>query len=175
MSVEVELRERYAQARTRLMNPQASAPVFPTTPAPCSQDVPNLSPLPQIYVDLRISLPEMLEYVANAENVHITELKSHCRTAHLSLIRQVFYYLAKKYCHTNPTQISRFINRDHTTVLYGIGKVEDMMVKMPWWREYFDNHHVMLGRLFPRTICPCCGTKLTSDKERADSCESALR
>ena len=68
--------------------------------------------------------------VASHFNLSIQELLSQRRSRSLARPRQIAMYLAKQYTTNSLPDIGRkFSNRDHTTVIHAIKKIEDLLKK----------------------------------------------
>lgn len=77
---------------------------------------------------MRNTIHTIVEGVANALGYEASEIYSNRRFQPLVLARQICYYIAYKDETYTCTYIGKNIgNRDHSTVLHGIGKVEGYM------------------------------------------------
>lgn len=93
---------------------------------------------------LNINIDFILELVSNYYAVTIDELKSKKRTQHITLARQIYMYLARDILNESLTNIGRSIKRDHSTVIYGIEKIED---KIKSDRNFEQNIHILREKL----------------------------
>ena len=96
----------------------------------------NKTPLADVYPDVYAppvprtrmrTMKEILTIVADEFQVEEIHLMSKRRTLEITLPRHVAMYLGKQCTHQSFPQIGRFFNRDHTTVLHGVGVVERRM------------------------------------------------
>lgn len=62
--------------------------------------------------------------VAQEHGVSIAELRGLSRTKHITDARQEACYMAHKILGAQPTYIGRFFNRDRTTVIHAIKKLQ---------------------------------------------------
>ena len=68
--------------------------------------------------------------VASHFNLNIHELLSPRRSRSLARPRQIAMYLAKQYTTNSLPEIGRkFSNRDHTTVIHAVKKIEELIKK----------------------------------------------
>lgn len=76
----------------------------------------------------RPSVDEVKRAVCDHFNVSVEDLLSPCRTAKICRPRQVGYYLAKKLTLKSLPEIGRrFGDRDHTSILSGIRKIDRLI------------------------------------------------
>jgi chromosomal replication initiator protein len=79
-----------------------------------------------------VSMEQILERVAQHYQVKPTDLRSKKRTRLVSLARQVVMYLARRLTPLSLEEIGHhFGGRDHSTVLYGISRVQEDMAGDP--------------------------------------------
>lgn len=82
--------------------------------------------------DLRPKIVDIQHFVAKFYEITRTELVSIGRNSHLVRARQVGMYLCKKLTVRSMPEIGRrFGNRDHTTVLHAIRKIDALVKQMP--------------------------------------------
>lgn len=73
-----------------------------------------------------IKMHQIQRVVARRYNVSVDEMKSNSHYAFVTLPRQIAYTLARRLTSKSLPAIGRaFGNRDHTTVFYGIQKIEE--------------------------------------------------
>lgn len=79
---------------------------------------------PITYPYAGIKVADIVEKVSADFGVSVSDLRSRKREHHLTIVRH--YAMWKAYTETgrSTTQIGRWFNRDHTTALYGIRKIE---------------------------------------------------
>jgi chromosomal replication initiator protein len=94
------------------------------------------------------TMADILTLVTAHYDVKLSELQSKRRTAAIVLPRQVGMFLARRVTRHSLEEIgSYFGGRDHSTVLYGIEKVEILMASDSGVRELVED---FLARLQPR-------------------------
>ena len=78
--------------------------------------------------DRRISIAEIQKRVCEHYNIRLTDMSSARRARAVARPRQVAMYLAKQLTQRSLPEIGRnFGNRDHTTVIHAIARVNDLM------------------------------------------------
>jgi len=78
--------------------------------------------------DKRISIEDIQRKVAEHYNIRISELHSPRRTKNIARPRQIAMYLCKALTEYSLPDIGRkFGGRDHTTIMHGIRKVEELI------------------------------------------------
>ncbi|MBI1682359.1 helix-turn-helix domain-containing protein [Caulobacter hibisci] len=83
----------------------------------------------------RITMPIVLEAVSGAYGVSVEELRGPKRQRRISLARQHAMWLMNGLPHLSLPMIGRFLNRDHTTVLFGIRAHERRVAEQAGWME----------------------------------------
>ncbi len=76
--------------------------------------------------DRRITIEEIQKHVASHFNVKLSEMSSHRRARSVARPRQVAMYLAKQLTSRSLPEIGRKFERDHTTVMHAVKKVEEL-------------------------------------------------
>ena len=77
----------------------------------------------------RLHIDEIQKVVANHFGIDPREMRSQRRSRDVALTRQVAMYLAKRLTERSLPEIGRrFGNRDHTTVMYAIRKIEERCI-----------------------------------------------
>ncbi|MFN3076707.1 MAG: chromosomal replication initiator protein DnaA [Alphaproteobacteria bacterium] len=80
--------------------------------------------------DRRVSIEEIQKAVAEHFNIKVAEMYSARRNRSVARPRQVAMYLAKQLTPRSLPEIGRrFGNRDHTTVMHAVRKVEELMAE----------------------------------------------
>ena len=83
----------------------------------------------QLYNKL-INVEFIQNIVANYFNLNINEMLSQRRSRSLARPRQIAMYLAKQYTTNSLPDIGRkFSNRDHTTVIHAVKKIDELIKK----------------------------------------------
>ncbi|KAF0118418.1 MAG: chromosomal replication initiator protein [Rhodospirillaceae bacterium] len=86
--------------------------------------------------DRRITIEEIQRKVAEHFNVKVSDMGSARRTRSVARPRQVAMYLAKNLTSRSLPEIGRrFGNRDHTTVIHAVRKVEELLDTDPSFAE----------------------------------------
>ena len=76
----------------------------------------------------RVSVDEIQKKVAHHFNIKIADMFSARRSRQIARPRQIAMYLAKNLTSMSYPEIGkRFGNRDHTTIMHAVRKVEDLM------------------------------------------------
>ena len=86
-------------------------------------------------VDRRVSIEEIQQKVADKYEIRVSEMQSKRRERTVARPRQVAMYLAKALTPRSLPEIGRKFDRDHTTVIHAVKKVEEMMAEDPSFRE----------------------------------------
>ncbi len=80
----------------------------------------------------KVITPEfIIDVVAEHYNITPSEILSDKRDSFIAFPRQIAMYLSKRYTLRTGNDISKVFKRDHTTVLHGIKKVENMIKEDP--------------------------------------------
>ncbi|OGL41941.1 MAG: hypothetical protein A3C43_12485 [Candidatus Schekmanbacteria bacterium RIFCSPHIGHO2_02_FULL_38_11] len=82
--------------------------------------------------DKMVTIDEIQKVVAEKYNTRVNDLKSKSRRRELVIPRQIAMYLSKNLTNDSLQQIGRkFGNKDHTTVIHSVKKVEEGRIKDP--------------------------------------------
>ena len=82
------------------------------------------------YNNKSINIESIQNMVATHFNLNIQEMLSPRRSRSLARPRQIAMYLAKQYTSNSLPDIGRkFSNRDHTTVIHAVKKIEELILK----------------------------------------------
>ena len=77
-----------------------------------------------------ITIDEIMRIVADYYKIRITDLKSSSRAKPIVIPRQIAMFLIKKFLDKSLVEIGRsFGNRDHTTVINSLNKIENLHTK----------------------------------------------
>ncbi len=79
--------------------------------------------------DTSLSTETILEAVSNHFNVKIDEIRSKKRNQPITNARQVYMYLTRDILNESLLNIGKSIDRDHSTVIHGIEKIEEKIKK----------------------------------------------
>jgi chromosomal replication initiator protein len=78
-------------------------------------------------LDRRVTIEEIQRKVAEHYNIRISEMQSKRRERNVARPRQVAMFLSKTLTPRSLPEIGRKFDRDHTTVIHAVRKVEEMM------------------------------------------------
>ncbi len=93
----------------------------------------------------RVSVRDIILFVAREYQISEVEILSHRRTAPLALIRHIAMYLAKTCTCKSYPQIGRqFGGRDHTTILHGVKKIELLIADSEEFAAEVNSLHTRL-------------------------------
>lgn len=81
--------------------------------------------------DSSLSTETILEAVSSHFNVKIEEIKSKKRNKPITIARQSYMYLTRELLNESLLNIGKTIERDHSTVIHGIEKIEEKIKKDP--------------------------------------------
>ena len=80
--------------------------------------------------DKVISVDDIQKHVAEHYNIRVSDMHSNRRLRVVARPRQIAMYLVKKLTHASLPEIGRkFGGRDHTTVMHGVRKIEELIEK----------------------------------------------
>ena len=108
-------------ALKELMNEEITLRLAEQAVADMARENPGLHPTPAL----------ILNEVASVYNVSAVKLTGNSRTKELALPRQVAMYLTRSLTSLSLPDIGREFNRDHSTVLHAINKIEEQMQRDP--------------------------------------------
>lgn len=94
-----------------------------------------------------VGVPEIVAYVAKVYGMTVDKLTCARRTKNLTFARHVAMYLCRTRTDAALVEIGRFFNRDHSTVLHGIGKIEGVMDKDYRMVRDIDNMNAALDAM----------------------------
>jgi len=120
-----ELKAHYVAVRKRLGGLGESAGLVPITATPAIQPLPEPTPPPKVNCWEINNIPNnafkryLIEWAWKKE-IDPNILVSHNRARTIVPLRQEFFHDAMRDLEYSNSQIARFMNRDHTTVLYAI-------------------------------------------------------
>jgi chromosomal replication initiator protein len=97
------------------------------------------SPVSAIRAKRRITPNDVIRSVATFYNLRPAHLKGPTRASHIALPRQIAMYLLRRELGLKHQEIASFLKRrDHTTILYGVEKVDKLMLDNPRVKEEID-------------------------------------
>ena len=113
--------QRAAEIRARLLYP----------PNAFGKKVIPKEPLPFISIEKitseRIAMNVTLDFISSKFNVSIADILSQSRLAYIALARHFFCYLLVKRFKISQAKVSRFIVRDHTSVMSGSNRIAALL------------------------------------------------
>ena len=87
----------------------------------------------------KITIDDVLKTVCSYYNIKINQLKSNSRLSNFVFPRQVTMYILREYLKMKQEEIARLLKRkDHTTVIHGVEKVRQLILKNPLIKEEVD-------------------------------------
>jgi len=86
-----------------------------------------------------IKIEKIIAEVARTYNVSESDILSNRRTADLVIARQVAMYIARETTDLSYKQIGESFGKDHTTVLYNVGKINEFLKDKPYQKELVDD------------------------------------
>lgn len=89
--------------------------------------------------DRRTTIDEIQRKVSEHFNISIKEMQSARRARNVARPRQIAMYLAKQLTSRSLPEIGRKFDRDHTTVMHAVKKVEELVAGDPSIAEHVDN------------------------------------
>jgi chromosomal replication initiator protein len=85
------------------------------------------------------SLPDIVALVTEGFNVRVSELQSKRRTNSITFPRQISMYIARQVTKHSLEEIGGFFGgRDHSTVIYAVEKIAQLMTDDPTWRARIE-------------------------------------
>lgn len=95
----------------------------------------------------QINIDEILKYVANFYKVKVADIQSKKRNAHFVVPRQITAYMAKQLTPYSLQEIGLQLgNKDHTTVIYSIKKVEEKITYEPGFANIMNKIEASLKK-----------------------------
>lgn len=86
-----------------------------------------------------IKIEKIIAEVAKTYNVSEGDILSNKRTAALALARQVAMYIARETTELSYKAIGDSFGKDHSTVVYNVGKIEAFLKDKPYQKELVDD------------------------------------
>lgn len=127
--------------------PRTVSPLFPDNILPDPPDIEAaLIKLGQLVRERRPRVAEIKEMVAQHYNTTPLDLDGPLRNDNIALARHVFWYFARRFNGMSLTEIGRRCGgRDHTSVRYGVMKVERMLLHSPLFAEELNGLRLRLA------------------------------
>lgn len=95
-------------------------------------------------IDRKTTIDEIQKKVAEYFNISVKEMQSSRRARNVARPRQIAMYLAKQLTSRSLPEIGRKFDRDHTTVMHAVRKVEDLIDEDAKLAESVDDLRRML-------------------------------
>lgn len=70
---------------------------------------------------------DIVAVVAQHYNVKLEEIKGHSRVNKISFCRQVIIFFLRRYTQMSLKEVGRMLNKDHTTAVYAVRRISDLM------------------------------------------------
>ncbi len=87
----------------------------------------------------RVDITEVIKTVSSYYGVSITKIKSPTRLSSIALARQVIMYIAREKLLLKLEDIAISLRRkDHTTIMHGVEKIKQMIIKNPNFKKEVD-------------------------------------
>ena len=80
-------------------------------------------------IDRKTTIDEIQRKVAEYFNISVKEMQSSRRARNVARPRQIAMYLAKQLTSRSLPEIGRKFDRDHTTVMHAVRKVEELIIE----------------------------------------------
>lgn len=90
-------------------------------------------------IDRKTTIDEIQKKVAEYFSISVKEMQSSRRARNVARPRQIAMYLAKQLTSRSLPEIGRKFDRDHTTVMHAVRKVEELIVEDASMAESIDN------------------------------------
>ena len=90
-------------------------------------------------IDRKTTIDEIQKKVAEYFNISVKEMQSSRRARNVARPRQIAMYLAKQLTSRSLPEIGRKFDRDHTTVMHAVRKVEELIVEDTSMAESVEN------------------------------------
>lgn len=74
-----------------------------------------------------ISIDKIMEIVANYYDLTVLDIRGKKRTQSIAIARQIAMYLSTQYTRLSTTQIGKYFNRKHCTILYAANTIKERM------------------------------------------------
>jgi chromosomal replication initiation ATPase DnaA len=103
-------------------------------------------------LELKLSREDVMEIISKEIGVSVNMILSKCRETECVTARNIYYKILKLGFKQNYSQIAREMGKDHTTILWAIGKFDDYYKNEEDFRE-------VTNRIFSSA-----GIKLDTDK-----------
>jgi len=89
-------------------------------------------------ISQRISCRKILTAISERSQISVKRLRGSERNTHIVVWRQLVHYLCRELTSLSFPVIAKAVNRDHTTLLNSIRRIEERMNKDPALRNYIN-------------------------------------
>lgn len=79
----------------------------------------------ELMLDKDLRLKNVLEKIGEKGEITPKDLRGRCRRTCISSFREVAYYILRQKFGLSFPDIAHFIKRDHTTIIYGVKRIEE--------------------------------------------------
>jgi chromosomal replication initiator protein len=87
-----------------------------------------------------ITIDHIQRKVAEFFGIKLTDLRAQNRTKAIAFPRQIAMYLSRQLTHASLSEVGRaFGGKDHTTVLHGVEKIQQMLQEDPKFKKTIDS------------------------------------
>jgi len=84
----------------------------------------------------KVTVDDVLKTICSFYNIKISQLKSNSRISNFVLPRQIAMYILREYLKIKQEEIAYILKKkDHTTVIHGVEKVRQLLLKNPLIKE----------------------------------------
>lgn len=90
-----------------------------------------------------------MEAVAQQGGYTVDDLLRPCRTRPLVRWRQLAFYVARTHTRLSYTVLGRAFDRDHTSIVHGVGAMSNLVANNREWRERLERLNEILGPPLP--------------------------
>jgi chromosomal replication initiator protein len=85
-----------------------------------------------------ITIEHIQRTVAGSFGLKLADMRTRTRTKAVAFPRQIAMYFARQLTHASLTEVGRAFDKDHTTVLHAVTKIEAMMREDPKFKKTVD-------------------------------------
>jgi chromosomal replication initiator protein len=85
-----------------------------------------------------ITIEHIQRKVSEFFSLKLSDMRAPTRTKSVALPRQIAMYFARQLTHASLTEIGRAFDKDHTTVLHGVTKIEALVRDDPKFKKTVD-------------------------------------
>ncbi len=87
----------------------------------------------------KVTIDDVLKTICSFYNIKLSQLKSDSRISNFVFPRQVAMYILREYLKMKQEEIAYVLKRkDHTTIIHGVEKVRQLLLKNPLIKEEID-------------------------------------